>query len=173
MNLEQCPDSPDQDTWASLPELPQQSLSPRMLMTMDCKEGPSLKKHAWELLKISEEGKSTKSLQPHELCSQSPTTASWGLTTKKVPTAHISQCSTALKTSCAQRAQKLKQIEQTLDMWKQKLTLAVGVPRRDPKNVRHKNKNKSLLGQINTMTPEEKGNREQMSFQGQEIQEDS
>ena len=48
-----------------------------------------------------------------------------------------------------------------------------GGPRRDPKNVHHKNKFKSLLGQINTMTPEEKGNREQMSFQGREIQEDS
>ena len=173
MNLEQCSDSPDQDTWASLPKLPQWSPSPRMLTTMDCKEGLSLKKHAWELLKISEEGRSTKSLQLHKLHLQSPMTASWGSTTKRVPTAHISQCSTTLKTSCAQWTQKLKWIEQTLNMLKQKHTLVERVPRRDPKHVHHKNEFKSLLGRINTVMPEERGKREQMSFQEQELQEDS
>ena len=83
---------------------------------------------------------------------------------KRVPTVHISQCSTTLKTSCTQRAQKLKWIEQTLNMLKQKLTLAERVPRRDPKNVCHKNEFKSLLGQINTVTLKERGKREQMSF---------
>ena len=77
------------------------------------------------------------------------------------------------KNSCVQWTQKLKWIEQTLNMLKQKLTLVERVPRRDPKNIHHKNEFKSLLGWINTVMPEERGKREQMSFQEQELQKDS
>jgi hypothetical protein len=49
MNLARCPNSPDPDSWASLPEPLPRSLSPRILTTMDCNKDQSSKKHVWEL----------------------------------------------------------------------------------------------------------------------------
>ena len=170
MNLEHCPDSPDLDLWASLPEPLPRSPSPRILMTTDYNEDQSSKKHVWELSRVSGEDKLTESLQPLESQLLSPMNACCPTTRNKLPIKNTSRSSTAMNMSCVQQAQKLERLDRGLAMLRQKLTLATRVHKNSKSRRKSERPKKGLSSLLDRLSIPETRERGEQSSQRKEIQ---